>query len=120
MHLVDETMQWTPLAPFAFWYEDSIPPNVSYSAALYRTAELGVVDAFWDNTSLVSGAIFPQIKYKGLMVSHDFFIRRWWDDGKDVYKSNGTTSTHGDAGRHSQAYEWMKQQAIQAGVDFKS
>jgi RHS repeat-associated protein len=112
MHLVDEAMQWTPVtAPFAFWFEDKIPPNVNYSAALYRTAELGVGDAFWDGTSMVNGAIFPQMKYKGLNVSHNFFIY-------PHVGHEGVKSTHGDAGRHPEAYEWMKQHAIQAGVDF--
>lgn len=111
MHLVDEAMRKTPFFPFAFYFEDTIPPNVSYSAALYRTAELGVGDAFWDGTSMVNGAIFPQMKYKGLKVPHDFYIY-------PHVGHEGAKTTHGDAGRHRQAYEWMKQHAIQAGVDF--
>lgn len=86
------SQQFTDPFSLSFAY-GTIPSNVETSAALWRTADL-------------SWSIFPQHKYSGITIEHDFYV-------------NGEATSHGQAGRYVEAAEWMINQAIAAEVPMK-
>ncbi len=85
-------------------FENTIPPNVDFSYALWRTD--------------LAGLIYPQKRYTNLSKEEDFWIHKIVKTSRHQYVSK-RMSTHGDVGRDPQAfYRHMKPEAIAHGVDF--